>query len=104
MNGNLQKDMISSYYLNIVDSRMIQCVLFAMADALVRNIPFDIHLKYWCKRYPRAGYGRMFRSWIYSFIEGPYNSWGNGSAMRVSSIGAFADNLDDCLSLAKTIC
>lgn len=73
----------------------------AMADALVRNIPFDIHLKYWCKRYPRAGYGRMFRSWIYSFIEGPYNSWGNGSAMRVSSIGAFADNLDDCLSLAK---
>ncbi len=73
----------------------------AIADALVRNIPFDINLKYWCKRYPRAGYGGMFSSWIYSFIKGPYNSWGNGSAMRVSSIGAFANNLDDCLSLAK---
>lgn len=73
----------------------------AIADALVRNIPFDINLKYWCKRYPRAGYGGMFSSWIYSFIKGPYNSWGNGSAMRVSAIGAYANSLPECLMLAK---
>lgn len=72
-----------------------------IADALINKLPFDLRLRYWCKRYPRAGYGGMFSSWIYSFINEPYNSWGNGSAMRVSPIGAYADTLDNCLFLAK---
>ncbi len=43
------------------------------------------------RRYPRAGYGGTFINWLYEDDPQPYNSWGNGSAMRVSPVGwAFA--------------
>lgn len=37
------------------------------------------------RRFPRAGYGGDFLDWIYSSVPQPYNSWGNGAAMRVSA-------------------
>ena len=44
------------------------------------------------RRYPDAGYGASFIRWFQDNSGGPYNSWGNGSAMRVSPIGwAFND-------------
>lgn len=44
------------------------------------------------RKWPHAGYGGNFRTWIRSSNPRPYNSWGNGSAMRVSPIGfAFDD-------------
>ena len=39
------------------------------------------------KRYPHAGYGRRFRYWLWKRNPKPYNSYGNGSAMRVSAVG-----------------
>ena len=39
------------------------------------------------RRYPNAGYGASFHRWLFAPETGPYNSWGNGSAMRVSPIG-----------------
>ncbi len=39
------------------------------------------------RRYPNADYGSHFRRWLFSEDAGPYNSWGNGSAMRVSPVG-----------------
>lgn len=53
------------------------------------------------KLYPNAGYGQMFNNWVYSKNQLPYNSYGNGSAMRVSSIGWIFDNLDDVEKYAK---
>jgi len=41
-------------------------------------------LKKWGKLYPNSGYGIRFRRWLLSHDRKPYNSWGNGSAMRVS--------------------
>ncbi|HPE39451.1 MAG TPA: ADP-ribosylglycohydrolase family protein [Bacillota bacterium] len=41
-------------------------------------------IKKWGRFYPNAGYGSRFSSWIFSDEREPYNSWGNGSAMRVS--------------------
>lgn len=41
----------------------------------------------WGRRYPNAGYGGMFRRWLHTADPEPYNSFGNGSAMRVSSVG-----------------
>ena len=38
-------------------------------------------------RHPHAGYGGTFREWLRSRAPKPYNSWGNGSAMRVSPVG-----------------
>ncbi|MDE6368015.1 MAG: ADP-ribosylglycohydrolase family protein, partial [Muribaculaceae bacterium] len=72
-----------------------------IADALIHNEPFEPRLKSWCLKYPRAGYGGMFSSWMHSYIKGAYNSWGNGSAMRVSPIGAYVKTIEECLSVAK---
>lgn len=53
------------------------------------------------RAYPYAGYGGKFREWLRSETPQPYESWGNGSAMRVSPIGWAADNLDWALNEAK---
>ncbi len=73
----------------------------AIADSLLNKKPFDSSLQYWCRKYPHAGYGGNFRRWICTSNPAPYNSWGNGSAMRVSSIGAYAESIDEVMSLAK---
>ena len=52
-------------------------------------------------RYPHAGYGGMFRSWLREDEPKPYNSFGNGSAMRVSPIGWAFDSLEETLEVAK---
>lgn len=52
-------------------------------------------------RYPTAGYGGMFYSWLRSDDPQPYNSWGNGSAMRVSPVGWAFDTLEETLEAAK---
>jgi ADP-ribosylglycohydrolase len=44
-------------------------------------------MKKWGRRYPNAGYGGRFGAWLNSDNSKPYNSWGNGSAMRVSPCG-----------------
>ena len=43
-------------------------------------------LRMWGKKYPRAGYGVRFNLWLQVQKPIPYNSFGNGSAMRVSSV------------------
>ena len=57
-------------------------------------------LKDFVRRYP-SSYGTHFGSWALSAETKPYNSCGNGSAMRVSPIGWWAQSLDECLELAK---
>lgn len=73
----------------------------AVADALLNGNDFVGKLKYWCRKYPNAGYGGKFKRWFRQDNPQPYNSWGNGSAMRVSAIGAFAKSTDEALSLAE---
>ena len=51
--------------------------------------------------YPNAGYGGMFSRWLVSDDPGPYNSFGNGSAMRVSPVGLYAKSLNEALMLAR---
>ena len=52
-------------------------------------------------KYPNCGYGSRFASWIFLREKEPYNSWGNGSAMRVSPCGFFANSLVEAQELAK---
>ena len=54
-----------------------------------------------CRKYPDRGYGGRFARWIHDSDPQPYNSFGNGSAMRVSPVGYYAKTLDEALSLAK---
>jgi type I restriction enzyme M protein len=53
--------------------------------------------------YPNCGYGGMFRKWIYSDDPQPYNSFGNGAAMRVSACGFAAKTLDEAVLLSRKV-
>ncbi|MBE6486109.1 MAG: ADP-ribosylglycohydrolase family protein [Methanosphaera stadtmanae] len=58
-------------------------------------------IKLICSKYNRAGYGHRFKSWINSDETQPYNSWGNGSAMRVSPVAWVGNSLNEVETLAK---
>jgi len=55
----------------------------------------------WGRRHPRAGYGGRFRHWLKSPDPQPYNSWGNGSAMRVSAVGWLYNDMDSVRRMAR---
>ena len=71
----------------------------AVAKAILDNVDYASSLRNVGGRYPYAGYGMSFYRWLNDNMAGPYNSWGNGSAMRVSPIG-FAYN-DPAMVLAE---
>ena len=73
----------------------------ALADSLLHGVPFVGLLKQYFRAYPHVGYGGSFYEWAQSEDSRPYNSWGNGSAMRVSPVGFAFATLDDVLSQAK---
>ncbi|MBQ6479026.1 MAG: ADP-ribosylglycohydrolase family protein [Erysipelotrichaceae bacterium] len=53
------------------------------------------------RRYPYAGYGSRFIHWVFAKEPRPYNSWGNGSAMRVSAAGWLYDSLERTREVAR---
>ena len=53
------------------------------------------------RRYPKSGYGTNFKEWVFSDDPKPYNSYGNGSAMRVSPIAYAFNDINEVLSEAK---
>ena len=62
----------------------------AVSEALKKGGTADDfidEMKKWGLQYPHAGYGGGFKRWLYSDSREPYNSWGNGSAMRVAACG-----------------
>lgn len=60
-------------------------------------------LKKWGVKYPDAGYGARFYHWVLSNDSLPYNSCGNGSAMRISSIGWYAKSKDEVIEFSKYV-
>ena len=54
-------------------------------------------------RYPRAGYGGAFRRWLRDEAPQPYNSWGNGAAMRVSACGWAGRTLDEVKAMSRAV-
>jgi ADP-ribosylglycohydrolase len=75
----------------------------AIADAILSGRPYLETIREIGRRYPNAGYGGLFHHWLHSEDSRPYNSWGNGSAMRVSPIGfAFQDEATVLEEAART--
>lgn len=74
----------------------------AVADALLHGRDFSERIHDWCRRYPnpKGGYGGRFAQWVHSDDPQPYNSFGNGSAMRVSPVAHWYDNVDEVLDAA----
>ena len=52
-------------------------------------------------KYPHAGYGGSFRRWLRTKNPQPYNSWGNGSAMRVSGCGYAAESIEEAIQFSR---
>ncbi|MEW6117161.1 MAG: ADP-ribosylglycohydrolase family protein [Nitrospirota bacterium] len=73
----------------------------AIADCILNGKGYAATLKEYGRRYPDAGYGVMFHGWILSDDNQPYNSFGNGSAMRVSPVGFAFDSSEDVLREAE---
>ncbi len=72
----------------------------ATAEALLTDGRYDAAYRRWARRYPHAGYGGSFRRWMARDDAGPYGSWGNGSAMRVSPVALAMDSVDTVLAEA----
>ena len=58
----------------------------AIADILLHDKDPSLTLQDWCRRYPDMSYGNNFSQWIKSSPPEPYDSYGNGSAMRISPV------------------
>ena len=90
------------------DSIMTLAVAEAFMDSLEKGEDLEKtkkrlirYMQFWGEKYPNAGYGSQFSWWLMTGSPQPYNSYGNGSAMRVSSIGWLYDDLDTVLKMAK---
>ena len=59
--------------------------------------------KKWGKKYPNAGYGNRFIRWVLANDQLPYNSYGNGSAMRISAVGFFAKTKEEVEIYSKAV-
>lgn len=59
--------------------------------------------KKWGQKYPNAGYGYKFYSWVLSNDRKPYNSCGNGSAMRVSPVAWYAKSEEEVQEFSKKV-
>jgi ADP-ribosylglycohydrolase len=73
----------------------------AVAESILHGGDLVDLFKDYARRYPGAGYGGTFRRWAASEDREPYQSWGNGSAMRVSPVGFAYDSLAEVLLRAK---
>ena len=87
------------------DTVMTVAVAKALLCCFNDDVPFRPTLVHTMRtlglRYPDVGYGRRFSSWLHTANPKPYNSYGNGSAMRVSPCGLIALTMDEALELAK---
>ncbi len=76
----------------------------AVADALVNNRHPAESLKDWGTKYwENGGWGRSFALWLSSDSFEPYNSFGNGAAMRVAPAGLLANSLEEAVELANKV-
>ena len=73
----------------------------ALADSILTGTPYAENLRRFYHWYPRAGYGGSFHLWANNPDAGPYNSWGNGAAMRISPVGYAFDDLETVLEKAR---
>ena len=87
------------------DTVMTVAVAKALMQARAENKPFQPLLvqamQDFGRRYPGRGYGGRFGAWLYESDPKPYNSYGNGAAMRVSPCGLIAVTMEEALALAK---
>jgi ADP-ribosylglycohydrolase len=73
----------------------------ATMEVLLKKLNYAETYQKYGRMYPTRGYGGNFTDWLYAEKPEPYNSWGNGSAMRASPIGWYCDTIEAVLAEAK---
>ena len=112
MIGAIAGDMIGSIYerfpVKTMDFEIIvsgftddTVLTVAVANAILTGTGYAESMMAFARKYPHAGYGGAFRKWMWQWEPKPYNSWGNGSAMRVSPVGFAFDSMSEVLAEAK---
>jgi ADP-ribosylglycohydrolase len=81
------------------DDTVLTCAIAEAAMTQNKNYKESVYK--WANKYYNAGYGGSFKKWILNENPQPYNSWGNGSAMRVSAIGWTTTSLSNTLFQAE---
>jgi ADP-ribosylglycohydrolase len=69
----------------------------AIADAITTDYDYRNSMLKWGKLYPDCGFSDLFYDWLMSDDPQPYNSYGNGSAIRVSPLGCMFDTMEETL-------
>jgi ADP-ribosylglycohydrolase len=85
-------------YSHITDDSVLT---IAVADAILNQRSYLDCIREYALKYPHSGYGGFFKRWMNSGQPQPYNSFGNGSAMRVSPVGWAFDTVEETLRQAK---
>jgi type I restriction enzyme M protein len=89
------------------DTVMTVAITKALSETNIRFTNLEektiYYMQQFGRKYPFCSYGGNFEHWIYSNNPEPYNSWGNGAAMRVSACGFFAETLDMAIMLAQKV-
>ena len=89
--------------LFVKDSRFTDdtVLTIAVAECLLTGDPYVDAFHRYTRKYPGRGYGVGFWRWVDSGLRKPYNSWGNGSAMRVSPVAFAFQSLEEVLAASK---
>lgn len=94
-----------SYFTDdsVMTLAVCEALLKVGQDATVKEIEDAVisSMQSWGRKYPHEGYGGYFRCWLTARHPEPYNSFGNGSAMRVSAAGWLYDSLEKTRVVAK---
>ena len=91
---------------SVMTIAIAEALMQAIADGVIdneettKNLIIDSMHK-WGHRYPDAGYGGRFYYWLKDNSREPYNSFGNGSAMRVAAVGWLFDDLETTRKIAS---
>ena len=80
----------------------------AVAEILQNDLQYDKDaiidtIKKWGRAFPDLSYGSKFKEWLFSDSREPYNSFGNGSAMRISPVGWYANSEEEVIDFSKRI-
>jgi len=73
----------------------------ALAESILEGTDYAVVMRAYGSRYPSAGYGGMYRQWLRDPSMGPYHSFGNGAAMRISPAGWAYDTLEETLEKSR---
>jgi ADP-ribosylglycohydrolase len=113
--GALTGDVVGSIYEYAINFKEMEFPLFsprcfstddtiltvAVADAILDQQNYGKAILEYARRYPTADFGGRFRGWMNSANPVPYNSLGNGSAMRASPVGWAYNTVEDVLIQAE---